>query len=119
MGHDNHSFMSGYLLLVYTPLGICGRVECPAAPVPTALLPPRAPSHARWRRCQTWTAGPCGLRDAATGDAWSAALTVVAVRRSRPGLVILVATVMLVEVMLPQVPLALFSGGCAPDPIIP
>ena len=47
------------------------------------------------------------------------ALTVVAVGRSRPGLVTLVATVMLVDVMVSHVPLALLSEGYAPDPVIP
>jgi hypothetical protein len=41
-------------------------------------------------------------------------LTVVAVRRSRPGLVTLLAAVMLVNVVVPHVPLALISGGYAP-----
>jgi len=41
-------------------------------------------------------------------------LTVVAVRRSRPGLITLLATVMLVNVAVPHVPLALLSDGYAP-----
>lgn len=41
-------------------------------------------------------------------------LTVIAVRWSRPGLVSLLATIMLVNVVVPHVPLALFSGGYAP-----
>src|SRR3954453_23788301 len=39
------------------------------------------------------------------------ALTVVAVRFSRPGLVTLPAIVMLVNVIVPHVPLAIWSGG--------
>ena len=41
-------------------------------------------------------------------------LTLVAVRRSRPGPVTLIASIMLVNVMVPHVPLALLSGGYAP-----
>jgi hypothetical protein len=41
-------------------------------------------------------------------------LTVVAVRRSRPGPITLLATIMLVNVVVPHVPLALLSGGYAP-----
>jgi Protein of unknown function with HXXEE motif len=41
-------------------------------------------------------------------------LTIIAVRWSRPGLITLLATIMLVNVVVPHVPLALFSGGYAP-----
>jgi hypothetical protein len=41
-------------------------------------------------------------------------LTVIAVRRSRPALVTVLAWIMLVNVLVPHVPLAVFSGGYAP-----
>lgn len=41
-------------------------------------------------------------------------LTVLAVRFDRPGLVTVIAVVMLVNVLVPHVPLALYSGGYAP-----
>lgn len=42
------------------------------------------------------------------------ALTLVAVRRHRPDLTTLLATIMLVNVVVPHVPLAIASGGYAP-----
>lgn len=42
------------------------------------------------------------------------AATIVAVRRDRPRLVGLLAIIMLVNVLVPHVPAALFSGGYAP-----
>ncbi len=41
-------------------------------------------------------------------------LTVVALRRSRPDLITLLAWIMLVNVLVPHVPLAVLSGGYAP-----
>jgi hypothetical protein len=41
-------------------------------------------------------------------------LTIIAVRGSRPGPVTLIASVMLANVLIPHVPLAVFSGGYAP-----